>query len=100
MGDVFSFYHFIFLQIKAIKFFGVLSHEQLVHLTYLNNTIDMKAHDKLRDITHQIVQPVVNSCQNIYWFIVVSEKHRKEVDIGFSITTDVYNTDLGILLAT
>lgn len=41
----------------------------------------MKAHDKLRDITHQIVKPVVNSCQNVNWFIVVSEKHRKKVDI-------------------
>lgn len=64
---------------KAIKFFGEFYHnEQLVHLTYLNNTIDMKAHDKLRDITHQIVKPVVNSCQNVNWFIIVSEKHRKE----------------------
>lgn len=36
----------------------------------------MKAHDKLRDITHQIVKPVVNSSQNVNWFIVVSEKHR------------------------
>lgn len=57
----------------------------------------MKAHDKLRDITHQIVKPVVNSCQNVNWFIVVSEKHRKEADIGFNIT-DVYDGDLGIQL--
>lgn len=46
---------------------------------YLNNTVDMKAHDKLRDITHQIVQPVVNSCQNVDWFIVVPEKQSKKV---------------------
>lgn len=26
VGDVFSFYHFIFLQIKAIKFFGEFYH--------------------------------------------------------------------------
>lgn len=48
------------------------------HLTYLNNTIDMKTHDKLRDITHQIVKPVVNSRQNVNGFIIVSEKHSKE----------------------
>lgn len=58
----------------------------------------MKAHDKLRDITHQIVKPVVDSCQNVNWFIVVSAKHKKKVDIGFSITTNVYNIDLGILI--
>lgn len=38
----------------------------------------MKTHDKLRDITHQIVKPVVNSCQNVNGFIVVSEKDSKE----------------------
>lgn len=58
----------------------------------------MKAHDKLRDVTHQIVKPVVNSSQNVNWFIVVSEKHRKVADIRFSITTDVYDTDLGVLV--
>lgn len=58
----------------------------------------MKAHDKLRDITHQIVKPVVNSCQNVNWFIVVSEKHRKEADIGLSITTDVFAPGLDMLL--
>lgn len=57
----------------------------------------MKAHDKLRDITHQIVKPVVNSCQNVNWFIVVSEKHRKKADIGFNKTKGVYNTYLDIV---
>lgn len=46
---------------------------------YLNNAIDMEAHDKFWDITHQIVEPVVNSCQNVDWFVVVSKKDRKSV---------------------
>lgn len=47
--------------------------------TYLHNSIDMKTHDKFWDIAHQIVKPVVNSCQNVDWFIVVPEKHGKKV---------------------
>lgn len=46
---------------------------------YLNNAVDVKAHDELWDITHQIVEPVVNTCQNVDWFIVIPEKHREEV---------------------
>lgn len=38
----------------------------------------MKTHDKLRNITHQIVKPVVNSRQNVNGFIVVSENDSKE----------------------
>lgn len=44
---------------------------------YLNNAIDMKAHDEFWDVTHQIVEPVVNSCQNVDWFVVVSKKQDK-----------------------
>lgn len=51
--------------------------EQHTKPIYLNNAIDVKAHDKLWDITHQIVEPVVNSCQNVDWFIVVSEKNTE-----------------------
>lgn len=43
-------------------------------IIYLNNAVDMKAHHKLRDVTHQIVEPVVDSCQNVDRFVVVSEK--------------------------
>lgn len=46
---------------------------------YLNNAIDVKAHDKLGDITHQIVEPVVDTCQNVDWFVVVPEKHSNKV---------------------
>lgn len=45
-----------------------------VRVFYLNDAIDMKAHDKFWDVTHQIVEPVVNSCQNVDWFVVVSKK--------------------------
>lgn len=44
---------------------------------YLNNAINMKAHDQFWDIAHQIVEPVVNTCQNVDWFIVVPEKHKE-----------------------
>lgn len=43
---------------------------------YLNNAINVKAHDQLWDIAHEIVEPVVDTCQNVDWFIVVPEKHR------------------------
>lgn len=65
-----------------------MKHKQLVitlafspqpAVIYLNNAIDVKAHDKLRDVTHQIVKPVVHTCQNVDWFIVVPEKHSENV---------------------
>lgn len=46
---------------------------------YLNNAIDVKAHDELGDITHQIVEPVVDTRQNVDWFVVVPEKHSNKV---------------------
>lgn len=46
-------------------------------ISYLNNAIDVKAHDEFRNVAHQIVKPVVDACQNIDWFIVVPEKHTE-----------------------
>lgn len=34
----------------------------------------MKTHNQFWDIAHQVVQPVVNTCQNVDWFIAVPEK--------------------------
>lgn len=46
-------------------------------LIYLNDAIDVKTHHKLRDVAHQIVKPVVDSCQDVDWFVVVSGKNKK-----------------------
>jgi len=45
--------------------------------SYLHNAIDVKAHDQLRYITHQIIQPVINSCENVDWFVVVPVKSKQ-----------------------
>lgn len=47
-------------------------------LAYLNNAINVKTHDKFWDVTHQIIKPVVDTCQNVDWFIVVPEKKQKQ----------------------
>lgn len=51
--------------------------KQILTIIYLNNAIDVKAHDKLWDVTHQIVEPVVDTCQNVDWLIVVPEKQSE-----------------------
>lgn len=45
---------------------------------YLNNAIDVKTHDKFWNIAHQIVEPIVDTCQDVDWFIVVPEKHTEK----------------------
>ena len=52
---------------------------------HLNDAINVKTHDQLGDIAHQIVEPVVDTCQNVDWFIVVPEKHRERGEEGFII---------------
>lgn len=39
----------------------------------------MKAHDKLRNVAHQIVEPVVDTRQNVDWFVIVPEIQRRRV---------------------
>lgn len=46
---------------------------------YLNNAIDVKTHDKLWDIAHEIVEPVVDTCENVDWLIAVPKKHGENV---------------------
>lgn len=50
---------------------------------YLNNAVDVEAHHKLRDVAHQIVEPVVDSRQNVDWFVVVSEKNTHAHTLTF-----------------
>lgn len=40
----------------------------------MDDAIDVKAHDELWNIAHQIVQPVVNTCENVDWLVVIPEK--------------------------
>lgn len=43
-------------------------------MIYLNDSVDVETHHKLWDIAHQIVEPVVDSRQDVDWFVVVSGK--------------------------
>lgn len=38
----------------------------------------MKTHDKLWDVAHQIVKPVVDTGQNVDWFIAVPKKRQSK----------------------
>lgn len=48
-------------------------------VNYLNDAIDVKTHDKFWDIAHQIVEPVVDTCQNVDWLIVVPREQDEKV---------------------
>lgn len=40
-------------------------------VSYLYNPVYMETHHKLRYITYQVVQPIVNSSEHIDWFVVI-----------------------------
>lgn len=48
---------------------------------HLNYAIYVEAHDQFWDIAHEIVEPVVDTCQNVDWFIIVPEKQRESACI-------------------
>lgn len=51
---------------------------------YLHYAIYMETHDKLWYIAHQIVQPVINTSENVNWFVVIP-KSREKKNIKFKI---------------
>lgn len=38
---------------------------------YLHYAIYMETHDKLWYVAHQIVQPVINTSENVDWFVII-----------------------------
>lgn len=48
---------------------------------HLNYAVNVKAHDQFWDIAHEIVEPVVDTGQNVDWFIIVPEKHIRSARV-------------------
>lgn len=45
---------------------------------YLHYAIHMETHDKLWYIAHQIIQPVIDTSENVDWFVVIPKSKEKQ----------------------
>lgn len=69
-------------ELGVVQIGQIFSFDELV---FLHNPVQVIAHDHLRYVAHEIVQPIVDASQNVYWLCHVPEFQR---DARMSLTTE------------